>query len=144
MVDHASILATEAEKYAKDPQNIDVAIIKYGQASFNLLEAMANYKQLSKERYDESTYQYLKVLAEDYKKSQKLLKSRKEHQTSDIRNKVAEMQRAHQEKVAKAKRDGVDLETNTVIQSNDKNYDDLCKKMQQQMLLIDTEVLQQL
>ena len=144
MVDDASILATEAEKYAKDPQNIDVAIKKYGQASLNLLEAMANYKQLSQERYDESTYQYLKVLAEDYKKSQKLLKSRKEHQTSDIRNKVAEMQRAHQEKVAKAKRDGVDLETNTVIQSNDKNYDDLCKKMQQQMLLIDTEVLQQL
>ena len=79
MVDDASILATEAEKYAKDPQNIDVAIKKYGQASLNLLEAMANYKQLSQERYDESTYQYLKVLAEDYKKSQKLLKSRKEH-----------------------------------------------------------------
>ena len=76
---------------------------------------MANYKQLSKDRFDQSTYDFLQVLAEDYKKSQKLLKSRKEHQTSDIKNKVAQMQKAHQEKVAEAKREGRDYDSTTIV-----------------------------
>ena len=103
---------------------------------------MANYKQLSQDRFDQSTYEFLKVLAEDYKKSQKLLKSRKEHQTSDIRLKIAQMQKAHQQKVAEAKREGRDFDSTIQSKTSDENYDNLCKKMQQEMLLIDTAMVQ--